>query len=576
MEESLQDQDGYDKDTMARNRIRRCLRSFFQHRRCVTLVRPVESEADLQRLDEVGEAGLRPQFREQVKSLQDRLVLGAQPKLMAGKPVNGRMLCALARSYVTAINDGSVPNVADAWESAAGAQSEKAGKEAVGLYKATLQQALLKVAAGHISQVESMGEVTPDADVDVPDLRLPANLDQLSFCHAYAEKQASQAFQAGVPAGAVTARDKAEAHFRTQVAEFYAEVLQANEIASAEQCRALIKSLRRQHVSTASEIVRQQMDQAGDKAEQAIIAQQQKGQGGAPGKGLELVRIAAPAIEALWKSWEALAAEYGNTAVGPASHPVLATTGVQAMRDETVVAARTADDSWQKVLRGSEEVMGRFISARVALETEMAELKHKLKAESDRTAQLTSSVAQREQEARTASTRLQETLESLKETKNTLEIEREQVATVRRDLASSKQEKEDLTRRLEDHQSRQEKLKKDMKAAEAKRKEVNAQLEEAEIKTRTAEAELQSTKTKLQAVQEEAKAAKTELEGTAASKTTVEERAAALEAELAASKAEHADTAAKLKETEDAMAEAKTQLQELTAAKEAVVRALQW
>ena len=58
MEDALEEQAGFDKDTLARNRIRKCVKSYFRERHCFTLVRPVEDEGALQELDaQVSERG---------------------------------------------------------------------------------------------------------------------------------------------------------------------------------------------------------------------------------------------------------------------------------------------------------------------------------------------------------------------------------------------------------------------------------------------------------------------------------------------------------------------------------------
>lgn len=51
MEDALEEQSGFDKETLARNRIRKCVKSYFRERHCFTLVRPIEDESALQELD---------------------------------------------------------------------------------------------------------------------------------------------------------------------------------------------------------------------------------------------------------------------------------------------------------------------------------------------------------------------------------------------------------------------------------------------------------------------------------------------------------------------------------------------
>ena len=91
---------GFDKDTLSRNRIRKCVTSFFRDRTCVTLVRPVEDESDLQKLDRLPETDLRDVFVSQLNGFRSMLFDNARVKTVGGKPLNGPMLVALAHSYV--------------------------------------------------------------------------------------------------------------------------------------------------------------------------------------------------------------------------------------------------------------------------------------------------------------------------------------------------------------------------------------------------------------------------------------------------------------------------------------------
>ena len=58
---------------------------------------------------------LRPEFFEQVIKLRRKILNRMKPKSLNGKNLNGIMLYGLAQSYVTAINEGALPNIANAW-----------------------------------------------------------------------------------------------------------------------------------------------------------------------------------------------------------------------------------------------------------------------------------------------------------------------------------------------------------------------------------------------------------------------------------------------------------------------------
>jgi hypothetical protein len=66
LENALEIQKGSSDAIENKNKIRRLLKSFFQDRDCELMVRPTEREKDLQRLDEIDNTNLRPEFVAQV------------------------------------------------------------------------------------------------------------------------------------------------------------------------------------------------------------------------------------------------------------------------------------------------------------------------------------------------------------------------------------------------------------------------------------------------------------------------------------------------------------------------------
>ena len=62
LEKALENQKGVSDTVEQKNRIRRLIKHFFKERECVTMVRPVESEQHLQKLDQMDDHELRPEF----------------------------------------------------------------------------------------------------------------------------------------------------------------------------------------------------------------------------------------------------------------------------------------------------------------------------------------------------------------------------------------------------------------------------------------------------------------------------------------------------------------------------------
>jgi hypothetical protein len=58
----------------SKNKIRRMVKHFFVERDCFTLVRPVETEEQLQQLDTLEEKDFRQEFVEQARRLRERIL----------------------------------------------------------------------------------------------------------------------------------------------------------------------------------------------------------------------------------------------------------------------------------------------------------------------------------------------------------------------------------------------------------------------------------------------------------------------------------------------------------------------
>ena len=116
LERALAVQEGYDVDTLERNRVRSMMTSFFKKRDCVTIVRPVDSEEELQQIDTLPISSLRPEFQQQLTSVKKRVFTDLVPKRLEGADLNGSMYANLITQYVDAINSGGIPTITTAWE----------------------------------------------------------------------------------------------------------------------------------------------------------------------------------------------------------------------------------------------------------------------------------------------------------------------------------------------------------------------------------------------------------------------------------------------------------------------------
>lgn len=140
LETALQQLQGSGRAVESKNQIRESIKSLFPDRDCFTLVRPVNDEDKLARLDTLPSADMRPEFRDGLHRLTQLIFSKALPKRLGSQILSGPMLAGLTEAYVTAINNGAVPTIATAWQGVAEAESRRAADAAVAAYVATFTE----------------------------------------------------------------------------------------------------------------------------------------------------------------------------------------------------------------------------------------------------------------------------------------------------------------------------------------------------------------------------------------------------------------------------------------------------
>ena len=134
LEMALRNHVGSGPGVESKNLIRDSIRALFPERECVTLVRPCNDERMLQKLNTVDMADLRPEFTEGLTSLIDLINHRCQPKKVGSDILNGPALAAIAQAYVTAINEGAVPEIQTAWQNVAEAECRRVMENAESVY----------------------------------------------------------------------------------------------------------------------------------------------------------------------------------------------------------------------------------------------------------------------------------------------------------------------------------------------------------------------------------------------------------------------------------------------------------
>ncbi|KAL4204729.1 hypothetical protein AMTRI_Chr01g133480 [Amborella trichopoda] len=117
LELALRPAHGGGRDTTTKNEIRESIRALFPDRECFTLVRPLNSEKDLQRLDQISLDKLRPEFRSGLDALTKYVFERTRPKQVGATTMTGPLLAGITQAFLDALNSGAVPTISSSWQS---------------------------------------------------------------------------------------------------------------------------------------------------------------------------------------------------------------------------------------------------------------------------------------------------------------------------------------------------------------------------------------------------------------------------------------------------------------------------
>uniref|UniRef100_A0A0D3F439 GB1/RHD3-type G domain-containing protein n=1 Tax=Oryza barthii TaxID=65489 RepID=A0A0D3F439_9ORYZ len=134
LEIALRPLEGRGKDISSKNEIRESIRALFPDRECFTLVRPLNSENELQHLDQIPIEKLRPEFQAGLDELTRFILERTRPKQVAGTVMTGPVLAGVTQSFLDAINNGAVPTISSSWQSVEEAECRRAYDSAAEVY----------------------------------------------------------------------------------------------------------------------------------------------------------------------------------------------------------------------------------------------------------------------------------------------------------------------------------------------------------------------------------------------------------------------------------------------------------
>ncbi|XP_004293897.1 PREDICTED: uncharacterized protein LOC101305731 [Fragaria vesca subsp. vesca] len=131
------------RDVAAQNEIRDSIRALFPDRECFTLLRPVDKEDELQRLDKIDLKKLRPEFRAGLDALTRFVFERTRPKQVGATMMTGPVLVGILQSYLDALNNGAVPTISSSWQSVEEAECRRAFDSAVDAYRSAFDRSKL-------------------------------------------------------------------------------------------------------------------------------------------------------------------------------------------------------------------------------------------------------------------------------------------------------------------------------------------------------------------------------------------------------------------------------------------------
>ena len=135
LENALMKQKGSSESIEEKNLVRKMIKTYFVERDCFPMVRPVESEKELQKLMTLSDNKIRPEFLRQCEMLRNKIYMKIKPKTFNGRILSGQMLINLLKSIIEAINEGAIPVIENSWKYITNNECLKIIQESVEYYK---------------------------------------------------------------------------------------------------------------------------------------------------------------------------------------------------------------------------------------------------------------------------------------------------------------------------------------------------------------------------------------------------------------------------------------------------------
>ena len=116
LEMALENINGDSEVIEQKNMIRELIKNYFPDRDCFTMIRPVENENDLQKMNNLPDKYFRKEFLEQCEIFRNKIKSKCRPKIFMKNTLTGNMLIELIESVLDSINEGSIPIIENSWK----------------------------------------------------------------------------------------------------------------------------------------------------------------------------------------------------------------------------------------------------------------------------------------------------------------------------------------------------------------------------------------------------------------------------------------------------------------------------
>ncbi|XP_043924751.1 guanylate-binding protein 1-like isoform X2 [Protopterus annectens] len=127
------------------NECRKCITELFPDRKCFIFPQPTTKVKHLRNLENIADSELDEDFVVEITKLRDYVYSRAEPRIVQGVPLNGRMLSTLLQTFTECISRGDAPSLQTVVQSMADRENSKIVAAAETCYRESMDKLVLPV-----------------------------------------------------------------------------------------------------------------------------------------------------------------------------------------------------------------------------------------------------------------------------------------------------------------------------------------------------------------------------------------------------------------------------------------------